>query len=128
MVALLSDALNVPLAPRRIDLGGGRRVELDAATADLSVLCEAWAHQGPPRPAQKNKVVTDAFKLTYVARVVGGDPRLILLLSDELAASPFRGRSWYAGALEAFGVEVVVVELPDAIRGDVVAAQKRQFR
>lgn len=128
MVALLADQLGVPLAPRRIDLPDGRRVEIDAATAGLSVLCEAWAHQGSPKSAQKNKVIVDALKLAYVARMVDGSPRLILLLSDELAAAPFRGKSWYAGALSHFGVEIVVVELPQDSRDAVLKAQMRQFR
>jgi hypothetical protein len=128
MVALLGDRLGMQLAPRRVDLGDGRRVELDAASDDLTVLCEAWAHQGPPKPAQKNKVVTDAFKLAFIGRVVGGTPRLILLLSDEAAAAPFRGRSWYAAALKEFGVEIAVVELPEAMRAAIQTAQDRQFR
>ena len=128
MVALLANQLGVPLAPRRLDLGDGRRIEIDAVTSDLSVLCEAWAHQGPPKPAQKNKVIADAFKLVYAARVVDGDPRLILLLSDEAAAAPFRGRSWYAAALAEMGVEIVIVELPPETRLAIRAAQARQFR
>ena len=92
MVALLADRLGFPLAPRRIDLGDRRRVEIDAATDDLSVLCEASAHQGPPKPAQKNKVLTDAFKLAFVAKALGRLSRLILLPSDEPAAAPSRGR------------------------------------
>jgi hypothetical protein len=128
MVALLADRLAVPLAPRRIDLGEGRRVEIDAASDDLAVLCEAWAHQGAPKGAQRNKVLTDAFKLTFIAKAIGGSPRLILLLSDEAAAAPFRGRSWYAAALSELGIEVLVVDLPADLRAQIRVAQIRQFR
>jgi hypothetical protein len=128
MVALLADELGVPLAPRRIDLGEGRRVEIDAASEDLEILCEAWAHQGAPKSAQRNKVLTDAFKLAFTAQAVGGSHRLILLLSDEEAAAPFRGRSWYAAALATFGVEIAVVDLPPEVREQIRAAQTRQFR
>ncbi len=128
MVALLADRIGLPLAPRRIDLGDRRRVEIDAATDDLSVLCEAWAHQGPPKPAQKNKVLTDAFKLAFVAKALGRSPRLILLLSDEAAAAPFRGGSWHAAALAEFGVELMVVDLPEEVRERIRAAQVKQFR
>jgi hypothetical protein len=115
MVDLLAAKLGVELRPRRIELADGRRVELDAATENPSVLCEAWAHQGPPKGAQRNKVLTDAFKLVFTARAVGGSPRLILLLSDAAAAKPFQGRNWYAAALREFDVEVVVVELPETL-------------
>jgi hypothetical protein len=128
MVSLLADELGIPLAPRRINLKDGVRAELDAASADLSVLCEAWAHQGAPKAAQKNKVLTDAFKLAYIARFVGGEPRLILLLSDDAAAAPFRGHSWSAAALAEFGIEIVVVELPSDLRKRLLAAQARQYR
>ncbi len=128
MVAILADKLGIPLAPRRVDLGEGRRVEIDAVDAEHSVLCEAWAHQGAPKSAQRNKVLTDAFKLAFTARMLGGSPRLILLLSDEAAAAPFRGRSWYAAALETFGVEVHVVDLPADVREKVQEAQVKQFR
>ncbi len=93
MVSALADRLGVALSPQRIALEGGARLEIDAVNANRSVLCEAWAHQGPPKSAQRNKVLTDAFKLLYAARIVGGEPRLILLFSDELAAKPFVGNS-----------------------------------
>ena len=128
MVSLLADELGVPLAPRRINLKDGGRAEVDAASDDLSVLCEAWAHQGAPKAAQKHKVLTDAFKLAYIARFVGGEPRLILLLSDDDAAAPFRGHSWSAAALAEFGIEITVVELPSDLRKRVLAAQTRQYR
>src|SRR5262245_47302782 len=96
MVGLLAAELGVSLIPRKIDLGAGRHVEIDGASEDLTILCEAWAHQGAPKPAQRNKVVTDAFKLALVDKTLGGSARLILLLSDDAAAAPFRGRSWCA--------------------------------
>lgn len=72
MVQALSRDLGIGLAARRILLAEGGRLELDAASRDLSILCEAWAHQGPPKSAQKMKVLTDAFKLAFAADVVGG--------------------------------------------------------
>lgn len=128
MVAGLAERLGVPLAPRRIVLPDGGRVEIDAAAEDLSVLCEAWAHQGRPKAAQRNKVLTDAFKLAFVAKTLGTSTRLILLLSDPLAAAPFLGASWGAGALRSFGILVEVVPLPEAVRTGVLNAQTRQFR
>ena len=92
------------------------------------MLCEAWAHQGPTKPAQRNKVVSDAFKLLFVAGAGVKKPRLVLLLSDEIAAKPFRGRSWYAAALERFGFEIIVVALPPEIRRAIASAQMRQYR
>ena len=127
MVALLAEHIGMPLSPRTLDLGDGRRVELDAASEDLTVLVEAYARHGRPKTASRKKVLADAFKLAYAAKVIGG-ARLVLLFADEAAAAPFRGTGWCAGALEAFAIEVVVVELPEDIRGGVIAAQKRQVQ
>jgi hypothetical protein len=43
----------------------GCSVEIDGVSAERSVLCEAWAHQGVPKSAQKAKVMTDALKLIF---------------------------------------------------------------
>jgi hypothetical protein len=128
MVAELSAELGVVLAPREIRLSDGSRVKVDGASGDLSVLCEAWAHQGRPKSAQRNKVIVDAFKLSHVARSLGTSPRLILLFSDDTACAPFTRSGWAAGALRTHGIELKVVPLPDDLRQRVVAAQARQFR
>ncbi len=129
MLADLSRRLDVRLVPRRMAVAGVLRVELDGGDEDLTVLVEAWAHQGPPKPAQRNKVLADALKLVWVASTLPRRPRLVLCLSDHQAAAPFTGeRSWAARALADLGVEVVVVDLPVDIRAAVVAAQLRQFR
>ncbi len=127
MVAALASQLGVALAPRRVEFGSDVRVELDAASDDLSVLVEAWAHQGPVKGAQRYKVLTDAFKLAFVGRELGGTRRLILLLSDDQAAQKFAG-GWAAAALRQSGVEIVVVDLDQETRQRVRAAQARQYR
>lgn len=127
MVGLLAERIGIPLSPRTVDLGDGRRVELDAASEDLTVLVEAYARHGRLKPASQKKILADALKLAYAARVMGG-ARLILLLADDAAAAPFRGSGWCAGAVEAFAIEVVVVDLPEDVRERVITAQKRQVQ
>jgi hypothetical protein len=93
------------------------------------LLVEAWAHQGPPKPAQRAKVLTDAFTLSFAATLHGRRPRLLLLFSDEQAAAPFRSpRSWPAAALREAGIEVLVVDLPKEERARIREAQRRQYR
>lgn len=128
MIASLAAALNTPLAPRRLMLPDGSRIELDGASEDLTVLVEAWAHQGPPKAAQTSKIAKDALKLALAARILGGLRQLVLLFSDEAAAAPFNGRGWIAGALREFGIEVHIVQLPDEVREAILAAQRRQYR
>jgi hypothetical protein len=57
-------------------------------------------------------------------------PRLILCLSDPLAAAPFLpgARSWAARAFQDLGVTICVVDLPAGLRQDLLQAQRRQYR
>lgn len=129
MLKVLGEQLGISLRPRTIGLDDGVRVEVDGADEALSVLVEAWAHQGPPKVAQKHKVLADALKLLHVAATLPVAPRLVLCLCDAEAARHFTtARSWAAHALRAFAIEVVVVELPAKVKAEVVAAQRRQFR
>lgn len=129
MMAYLADRLGLELRPQRIVTATGARVEVDGADDARTVLVEAWAHQGPPKVAQKHKVLADAFKLAWIASTLPVQPRLILCFSDEAAAKPFRGgRSWAAAALRDQNIEVFVAELPDQVRADILAAQRRQYR
>jgi hypothetical protein len=129
MLELLSERLGVVLRPRRILLDHGIRVEVDGADDELTVLVEAWAHQGPPKAAQKHKVLADVLKLLHVAATRPVAPRLVLCLCDPEAAHHFtNARSWAAHALRNFAIEVSVVELPAETKAAVLAAQQRQYR
>ena len=128
VLAAVATVVNAPLTKTRRHIGGSS-VEVDGISDEPPVLVEAWAHQGPPRPAQKYKVMTDAIKLLLVERALfPRGARKILALTDEAAAAHFRGGSWMAEALREFGVEVMVVELPEETRGRIRQAQRRQFR
>jgi hypothetical protein len=85
--------------------------------------------QGPPKSAQKAKVLTDAFKLSFAATLLPRRPRLLLLFSDPEAAAPFRSpRTWSAAAIRQAGIEVTVVTLPEEERAKLRDAQRRQYR
>lgn len=128
MLRALGDRLGVDLQPRRLTIGA-TRVELDGADEQLSVLVEVWAHQGQVKGAQRLKVLTDAFKLSWVAGRLGGHPRLILCMSDEEPALYFQSeRSWAAQALRDHGITIEIVELSPAVRAAVLDAQDRQYR
>ena len=127
MVDALAAKLGIPLASRRVPLRDGAWIEVDAASGDLSVLCEAWAHQGLAKAAQQHKILKDVLKLALAARVLGTAPRLILVFSDEAATSKLR-TGWAGLALREFGVEIEVVEIPESLRQRVREAQTRQDR
>jgi hypothetical protein len=93
------------------------------------VLVEAWAHQGPPKSAQRNKILADALKFVHVAAALGRGHRKVLCFSDDEAARPFQSRrSWYAGALRTLDIQVHVVDLSAEWRNRILEAQRRQYR
>ncbi|MFD6073912.1 hypothetical protein [Amycolatopsis lurida] len=129
MIACVADELGIELTRQSISTPSGARVEIDGVDDARTALVEAWAHQGPPKPAQKNKVLADAFKLRWIASTLPHKPRLILCFSDEAAAKPFsEGRTWAAAALREQGIEVFVASLPEHVRSGIVDAQRRQYR
>jgi hypothetical protein len=129
MMAEFSRIRGVALKPTRIALDGGVIVQVDGVADDYSLLCEAFAHQGPLKGGQVRKVIFDSFKLTFLARR-WPQAEMVLLFSDEEATRLFRlnSRSWLAQAVQAAGLKVEVVEIPSALRVRVQQAQKRQSR
>ncbi len=128
MVSLLAEKIGVDLKPERIQLPEGGWLQVDGFSKDPRVACEAWAHQGEAKSAQKDKVTKDIFKLVFVRELMQADTRLILLFSDQAATKFLRGRSWRAQAMRSLGVEIEVVDVPVEVRNRVIAAQKRQYR
>ncbi len=128
LIATLGERLGVRLSKHRFNLPEGGWLEIDGVCEVPLLLCEAWAHQGKPKSAQKNKVMTDAAKLVFAAKLCASTPRLILLFGDEQAATHFKGRSWMAQLLRTSGIEVHTVDLPETVRNGIRLAQKRQFR
>jgi hypothetical protein len=130
MLDLLGDRLGLKLDPARITVPSGARVEIDGADENRTVLVECWAHQGAPKSAQRHKVLSDALKLTWIASTIYPRPRLVLCLSDPLAAAPFQpsAMSWSAQAILDLGIKIELVELPPDVRTGILAAQERQYR
>ncbi len=126
MLERLGDELDCTLA---IDDRIGA-MEIDGVSQSPPILVEAWAHQGPPRGGQYHKVMNDAFKLIYARSIFKGvgqpKPRLMLAFADDRAAAPFCGKGWRAQALDAAGIEVRVVDLPEVVRVGLRHTQETQ--
>lgn len=128
LLAALGDRLGIRLLPKTYDIPGASRVEVDGVSEDPLVLCEAFAHYGVLKSAQRQKLITDAFKLIYVERLLQRPARKIIVLACVQAASRVVGQSWAAAAFQSFGIEVEVVTLPSELEASIRAAQRRQFR
>ena len=120
--------VGVQLAAETIDLGDGVKVQIDGASADRSVLVEAYAHMGPLLSGQSRKLTTDAFKLVWAGGRLGSK-RLVIAVADVDAESYLlRPRVWLTAALRDSGVEVVRVSIDELAQTRVVDAQRIQFR
>ena len=128
LITNFSKKTGVVLAKRRVYLDDRKWVEVDGFSASPPSLCEAWAHIGPPKSAQKNKVMADALKLLFVDSFLGTNSKRTLLLCDGEAARPFQGVGWRGLCLARYGITVEIIEVPLEIRTKVIAAQKRQYR
>lgn len=113
--ALLAE-IGVPLAPRWIRLPSGNQLGVDGVSDDPPIFCEAWAHQGRPKAAQRAKVAKGRAEADVPASMAAAPPKLILLFSDEAACGPFRQGSWVSDVINAHHVEVKVVDLPPDLR------------
>lgn len=128
LVGHLAKKLGVKLMKRKFLLQEGSWVEIDGFCESPLVLCEAWAHIGPPKGAQKDKVMADAFKLLFVNTLVESAGKRILLFGDHQAAAHFSGKSWVAQCLRRHNMTIEVVDLPSELRARVLRAQERQYR
>jgi hypothetical protein len=128
LIARLEAELHVSLQRHGAPSPAVAGVELDGfALTDTPILCEAWAHIGTPKPAQKNKVLADALKLVWVEKECFPDrANKYLLFGDQTAARHFTDRAWASRALAALRVVVRVYEFDEDRRRGLLEAQRRQ--
>ena len=128
MISWLELQLDCKLSPKRVSVSDGVRLELDGFSQEPLIICEAWAHQGTPKSAQKYKVMNDAMKMVFTRMIIGTHARAILLFADEEAAIHFRGNTWQAAALKANQIEIYVAELSEVLLANIRRAQTNQYR
>ena len=114
-----------PLKPKRVAALGGCYVQLDACSDDESILVEAYARQGRLKGAQIKKISQDILKLALLKRDARlCDSRALIVFASDEARDSITG--WIRSAAEQFGVELLVVDIPDALRDEIRSAQARQ--
>src|SRR6478672_13775450 len=127
MIAAVAANLGVELHPTVIS-DRDAKVQIDGATSDLSVLVEAYAHNGPLRGAQSKKLATDAFKLSWIGPRVGATTLILAVLDDAAANYLRRPKAWLTSAIEDAGITVMFVDVDREVRAGIQDAQIAQFR
>ena len=118
---------NLVFEPRTFVLPRTRnaRVKIDGASLDPAFFIEIYAHQGPLKGNQPDKLLADALKLSLVRDLLYPSAELRLVLSDHDAADGIM-KGWPLAALRGLGVDVWVVDIPADLRAALVSAQERQ--
>lgn len=98
----------------------------DGVDLKRKIVVEVYARVGKLKSGQQHKVKGDLLKLAYIRQQLGADWRAILCFVDHVAAATTLGKGWHANAAKAFGLEVLVVDLPDEVRSSIQAAQVAQ--
>jgi hypothetical protein len=128
ILAAVGAALGVELSkPGRIPVGSaGAYIEVDGATLDRTVMVEAYARQGVLKGSQPKKVARDILKLALVKREPEHrNARTIIAFASPQAYGSVRG--WLREAADAFGVELMLIELDAELQSQILVAQARQM-
>ena len=127
LITELSKKLKVKLEKKKWDLGESH-VEVDGFSGTPTYLCEAWAHIGTPKSAQKQKVMTDTLKMIFINDSLNLKGKLVMLFADRDAAKFFKGKSWMAQCLQNYNIAIETIELPSKLKEKVLYAQEKQYR
>ncbi|MFW6641541.1 hypothetical protein ACOALZ_16050 [Nocardiopsis algeriensis] len=116
LARVLSAQLGIDLTPREFTLADGTRVGVDAADGNPpKLLVQCSPVQGQVKSAQRNKVIADAFKLSWLRDTHFPDARLLLVLGEPLAKLFGRG-AWLPSALASHGITVALVDEGQNVR------------
>jgi hypothetical protein len=107
MLLALGDRLGTTLRPKPLMLPDGSRVEVEGIDAAGRVLVQLVSNQGAYKPAYRNKVMADMFKLLWLRDSVPTAERTVLLIT-ELIVQALGG--WVARAAADLGIEIYVFD------------------
>lgn len=114
LLAWLGKRDGLSLAPKRLELASGTRVELDGFCEEPLVLCEVYSRLGPVASSTVYKACADAMKLVWIRDAYMPGARVVLLIANQdLEKRLTGGRGWRPLMLRSYGVEIVLAELDD---------------
>jgi hypothetical protein len=123
ILAALGETLGRPLRQGVVIHIDDVEVRPDGVDDQRSIFVEVFAHVGSLKGGQRHKPSTDALKLILI-RDIYPQARLILAFADQRAARSIAG--WKAKALKRHGIETVIVDVGQAERAKIEAAQAEQ--
>jgi hypothetical protein len=107
MLLAISAELGAQLRPRPLLLENRNRVEVEGIDPDGRIIVQLVANQGTYKPAYRNKVMADLFKLLWLRTSVPSAQRAVLVVT-ELIVQALGG--WVAIAAADLGIDVYVFD------------------
>ena len=107
MISALGEHEGVVLRPRLLTLGRNSRVEVEGIDPDNTIVVQLAANQGAYKPAFRNKVMADMFKLMWLRDSVPSARRAALVVTG-VTVQALGG--WVAVAASDLGIEVFVFD------------------
>ena len=109
LVRALSDHLGLPLAPHTFTLTDGVRVGVDGADGEPPrILVQCSPLQGRLRSSHRNKLIADAFTLSWLRDAHFPEAHTLLALSSGFSSLLSDG-AWLPAALDHCRVSVALV-------------------
>lgn len=128
ILLLINQEYNLNLTSRKI-LIDDTLFQVDGYSEEPPILCEIYARIGKMKVAQHNKIAKDILKMLLIEKMNGKQSRKIIAFSDEEAVQPFLdSESWYSKLKDNFNIEIIIIQIPDELRSNLIQAQKRQYR
>ena len=90
------------------------------------IFIEVYAHQGPLKSAQRQKVCTDILKLITAEKILQQPIQKYILFGCDKAMKCFQNDSWYSQAVNKWGINLEIGELSETTKHRLKAAQERQ--
>jgi hypothetical protein len=82
MLVAISAELGAQLRPRPLLLENRNRVEVEGIDPDGRIVVQLVANQGTYKPAYRNKVLADLFKLLWLRTSVPSAQRAVLVVTE----------------------------------------------
>lgn len=110
----------------KVILSGGVYIEPDLYSEKDKIICEIFAHIGPLKGGQKQKISQDILKMLLLEKSKATTYRKVIVVADDRVEKYLNGKSFISESVRQFEIEIKKVNLPDEMFVNVSNAQLRQ--
>ena len=103
-------------------------IQPDFYSEEESIVGEIFSHIGKYKGSQPRKIANDILKMVLLDKAKNKThKKLFVVCRDEEKNVLKNSASWLSECIRQFDVEVIKVDIPDIVKEQVLAAQKRQI-